>query len=112
MKTRCGMTIMLSVLAAGVLAALAQTTAPQPATINEPAVSLKEALSLAEQYVTEKKVDTSKHFMESVRLVYIRDNPKGMRQWIVTWVLKTPSDGGQIFIHVDLDKSVSMTGGL
>lgn len=106
------MAIILTVFAAGLLAALAQTTAPQPVLTNEPAVSLKEALALAEQYVAETKVDTSKHFMESVRLVYIRDNPKGIRQWIVTWALKTPSDGGQIFIHVDLDKTVTMTRGL
>lgn len=112
MKTRSGLSIMLSLLAAGALAALAQTTALQPMDVNEPAISLKEALSLAEHYVAEQKVDTSKHFMESVRLVYTRDNPKGGRKWIVTWALKTPSDGGQIFINVDLDKSVSVTRGL
>jgi hypothetical protein len=48
----------------------------------------------------------------SIRLVHITDNPKGERQWSVTWTLKTPSDGGQVFIHVKMDKSVSMNRGL
>jgi|GEM_PF-1237222 len=78
----------------------------------EPPVSLKKALALAEQYVAKEKIDVSAHFMESVRLVHITDNPKGKRLWIVTWTLKKPSDGGQVFINVEMDKTVSMIGGM
>ena len=100
-----------SVLLASAVVVLAQTPAKENLSA-KPAVTLKEALSLAEQYVAKEKTDISRHFMESIRLVHITDNPKGERQWIVTWTLKTPSDGGQVFIHVKMDRSVSMTGGL
>lgn len=96
----------------GTVAVVAQQANDNHATLAaEPALTLKQALSLAEEYVTAKKIDVSRHFMESVRLVHITDHPKGERQWIVTWVLKTPSDGGQIFIQVKMDRTVSMTGG-
>ena len=108
MKAGIVVGVMIGVFAAGVVAAQGQTATPEPTMTSEPVVSLKEALSLADQYVLEKKVDVSRHFMESVRLVYVR----GVRQWIVTWQLKEPSDGGQVFIHVYLDKSVSMIEGL
>lgn len=100
-----------SVLFASAVVVLAQT--PSKEVLNaEPAVTLKEALSLAEQHVAKEKINVSRHFLESIRLVHITDNPKGDRQWIVTWALKIPSDGGQVFIRVKMDKSVSMTGGL
>jgi hypothetical protein len=103
---------MLSALVAGAFFVLAESTPTKSILTTEPAVTLKEALSLAERYVAEKTINVSGHFVESVRLVCIPDNPKGERQWIITWALKTPSDGGQVFIHVKMDKSVSMTRGL
>jgi len=105
----CGM--LGIVLLASAVVVLAQTPAKETLSL-APAVTLQEALSLAEQYVEKQKIDTSRHFLESIRLVYIPDNPKGEKQWVVTWTLKTPSDGGQIFILVKMDKSLSKSGGL
>jgi hypothetical protein len=103
--------VAMSVLLGSVVFVMAQTESKEVLSA-EPAVTLKDALSLAEQYVAKEKIDVSLHYLESIRLVPIPDNPKGEKQWLATWILKTPSDGGQVFIHVKMDKSVSKTGGL
>jgi len=73
-----------------------------------PSVTLKEALGLAEQYVAKENIDVSNRFLESIRLIPTKEG----QAWVVTWCLKTPSDGGQVFITVKMDKSLSMIGGL
>jgi len=108
MKTR-PLFVICATLICGVLAVLAQTDKSQVPM--EPVVSLKSALSLAEQYISDNTIDVSAHFMESIRLVTITDNPQSERQWVVTWVLKTPSRGGEIFVNVKMDKSCSMNRG-
>jgi len=45
----------------------------------EPQISLQEALALAEQYVSANKIDTSQHFIESIRLVHINGNSTGRK---------------------------------
>ena len=79
----------------------------------EPQISLQEALALAEQYVSANKIDTSQHFIESIRLVHITETPQEERRWIVTWALKKErTDGGQIFVTVKMDRTVSMIRGM
>jgi hypothetical protein len=69
------------------------------------------AKALAEDYVRAQKIDVSQHRLGTVRLVPHSPWMKG-QHWIVTWELKQPSDGGQIFAVVGLDKKVRVVGGL
>jgi len=75
-----------------------------------PPVTLQQALDLAEGYIKKRGIDLSKHYLNSVRLTHNK-NYKDGRAWIVTWELIVPSDGGQYFITVQMDKSVSHGGG-
>jgi hypothetical protein len=69
------------------------------------------AKALAEDHLRRQKADLSQHRLGTVRLVPSSPWMKG-QHWIVTWELKQPSDGGQIFVLVGMDKKVRVVGGL
>ncbi|MFH1128815.1 MAG: hypothetical protein V1699_05360 [Candidatus Omnitrophota bacterium] len=71
----------------------------------EPLLKLPEALALAQDYIKENNIDISKHYLNNIRLLFDSPWMKG-KHWIVTWNLKTPSDGGEIFIIVGMDKKI------
>jgi len=70
-----------------------------------------EAQVLAERHLRQKGMDLSQHRLARVRLV--SGSPWMRRQhWILTWELRTPSDGGQVFVLVGMDKQVKVGRGL
>ena len=74
-------------------------------------VSKQEAIDLANNHLKQIKQDLSKHAQSSVRLVESSSWEKG-EHWIVTWSLKTPSDGGQIFVLVNMQKGIRVVKGM
>ena len=73
-------------------------------------VQKDEAQAIAERHLRQKGKDLSTHRLGAVRLTPSSSWMKG-QHWIVTWELKTPSDGGQIFVLVDMEKQVKVVGG-
>jgi len=91
--------------------AVAQTLERQ-----RPPVSVSEALSRAEKYVSEQKIDISKHFVSSAHYVEAgswTDSSIGKGPyWQVTYKLLQRADGGQHFILVYMGGKVGHIGGL
>ncbi len=75
-----------------------------------PVISIEDAIAKAKQYVREKKLDTSQQYMDSVVLEL---NPGGDRgkYWRITWERNEFIKGGQTFINVYMDGSVTHTYG-
>ena len=73
-------------------------------------VQKDEAQAIAEGHLRKEGRDLSKHRPGTVSLVQSSSWMKG-QHWIVTWELKTPSDGGQILVLVDMNKKVRVAGG-
>ncbi|MDB4750018.1 hypothetical protein OAF83_03845, partial [Rubripirellula sp.] len=73
-------------------------------------VQKHEAQAIAEAFLQQKGIDFSKHRLAAVGLAEPSSLVRG-QHWIVTWVLKTPADGGQIFVLVDMEKQVRIVGG-
>lgn len=69
------------------------------------------AKAVAEDHLRRQEVDLSQHRLSTVRLVPSSPWMKG-QHWIVTWELKQPSDGGQVFVFVGMGKKVRVVGGL
>ena len=73
-------------------------------------VQKDEAQAIAERHLRQKGRDLSKHHLGTMRVVPSSSWMAG-QHWVITWELKTPSDGGQIFMLVDMDKRVKVMGG-
>jgi len=73
-------------------------------------VQKDEAQALAERHLRQESRDLSKHHLGTMRLVP-SSSFMASQHWMITWELKTPSDGGQIFVLVDMDKRVKVVGG-
>ena len=86
------------------------TSQPEDPLSPVPSLGLVDAVHVAEAYLKEKKIDTSKHYLDNVRLQYSSSWMKG-KHWIVTWRLKVMADGGEIFVFVDMDKKAKLTYG-
>ena len=76
-----------------------------------PSLGLVDAVRIAEAHLKEKKISTDQHYLDNVRLQqsspWVKD-----RHWIVAWKLnKAMTDGGEIFVLVDMDKKVRVTHG-
>jgi hypothetical protein len=68
------------------------------------------AMALAEDYVRRQKVDLSRHRLSTVRLIPSSPWMRG-QHWIVTWESKQPSDGGQVFVLVGMEKKIRVVRG-
>lgn len=81
-----------------------------------PPLSLHDALSRAENYITEKNIDVSKHFVSSVRYTesgsWTNSSIGKGPYWQVTYELVQPADGGQHFILIYMDGKAGDIGGL
>ena len=93
------------------------TPAPAPA-LNErtPALCLTEALKVAQQYLEEKHLDVSAHFLSGVRY-FDGVSKTGITSskgpyWMITYEPKARVDGGQYFIHVYMNREAGHVGGL
>lgn len=96
---------------------ISSETAPQETLhTDQPFVSVKDALARAEKYVTEQKLDVTKHYISSVRYMlsgnwtnsHIGKGP----YWQVTYELKERSEGGQYFILLYANDKIGHIGGL
>ncbi|MGA3286259.1 MAG: hypothetical protein ABSD46_02405 [Bacteroidota bacterium] len=75
-------------------------------TINPPKLSAKEAIQLAEQYVVEKKIDTSRHYLAYVEYINLY-NEYEKQYWRIEWrLLAGRSLGGEIVVFVYNDRSI------
>jgi hypothetical protein len=73
-----------------------------------PALSLKEAVRVAEDFVTTEKIDVSRHYLASIRIV--TDNSQAY--WDAQWMPKdTQIKGGWFIIRVQMDKSSALVPG-
>ncbi len=76
----------------------------QPET--RPSLSLKAAIDLAEAYAKDHKIDLSKHYLYSVRLIARREAPVG-EAWQVVWEQSQRVDDDEIEFIVDMNKKVT-----
>jgi len=78
---------------------------------SRPALTMQEAISTAERHIEANNIDVSRHYLSRAHIVYTSTWMEGIH-WVITWSLKVPSDGGQIFVNVGNDKSVRSVKGL
>ncbi|MEI6560516.1 MAG: hypothetical protein WCO68_00345 [Verrucomicrobiota bacterium] len=92
--------------------------ATEPTALNNraPSLSITEALQIAQQYMAEKKLDISAHFVSGAR--YFDGASKAAAStgkgpyWIITYERKEQVQGGQYFVHVFMNREVGHVGGL
>ena len=84
----------------------ADDTKPTPL---PPPVSLKEAVRVVEDYVAGKKIDTSQHYLASVR---IQSDSHGRLYWDAQWMHTDRGLKGAWFIvRVQMDKTAALIPG-
>src|SRR5882762_7621182 len=88
-------------------------------TLNIPQFPIEKAIELAKQYVDSNKIDTKNHFVASVKYLNMHDE-YNKPEWLIEWRLISGSSagdngispaGGQIFVHVYQNRSISITYG-
>jgi hypothetical protein len=98
--------ILLLLVLAGGLCLAADNTKPTPL---PPPVSLQDAVRAAEDYVAEKKIDTSQHYLASVR---IQSDTRGRLHWDAQWMHTDKAlKGGWFIIRVEMDKKAALIPG-
>ncbi len=110
MKPKILSTIIAGVLLVGQLTILAQTT-PSVILTLEPTLSLTNAIVVAQKYVADNKIDVTQLFLQSATAIYTTDNPQGGWLWRITWAPKGYVRGGQIYLFVSMDGSISIEKG-
>ena len=105
-----------STFAADPAATPASAAESKPAlTDRTPVLSITEALQVAQQYVAEKKLEVSAHFIAGARYFDGASKPgassgKGP-YWLITYDPKEQVLGGQYFIHVYMNREAGHVGG-
>jgi hypothetical protein len=100
-KTRL---LVLAMFSALLLAAADIIPTPLP-----PPVSLKDAVRLAEDYIAQKKIDVSRHYLASVR---IESDTRGRLHWDAQWMHTDRAlKGGWFIIRVEMDKTTAFLSG-
>lgn len=99
------------IYAASLLAVLpihAMSPAPEP----KPVLSMEKALELAKEYIRDKKIDVSHHYIDRIWIGYQEGKPD--RRWIISWS-PNPEDPkepkGWIILRVKLDGTVTDEAG-
>ena len=81
-----------------------------------PSMSVHDALTLAEKYIVEQKIDVSKHFLSEVRYQesgsWTNSSLGKGPYWQVTYELVQRGNGGQHFILVYMDGKIGHIRGL
>lgn len=82
-------------------------TKTYPITSFRPAVSISEALAIAEHYVKEHNVDLSEQYIHYARLLYDdgAEYKKGL-YWHIQWVWGTPRLGREYGLWICMDRKV------
>jgi hypothetical protein len=77
----------------------------------ESPLPITEALSAAMDYIEKEKIDISKYYIDSIRLLQQSSWMQG-QHWVITWRIKDTSvDGGEIIIFVGMKKEIKRTYG-
>lgn len=79
---------------------------PQPTFRTIPAISIGEALKIAERYVREKKMDVSQEYIHSIQLYYDSGTKRRGFYWRVQWIWSIPRMGGEYGLRIYMDKTV------
>ena len=80
-----------------------------------PTIDITAAVTIAAQYVADKDIDISRHFLKSA--VYHDSGPWTQSHigtgpyWQITYELDKYTDGGQVFVMVFMDKATGHTYG-
>jgi hypothetical protein len=99
------MSVLLLLLSLGGFC-LAESPKPTPL---PPPVSIKEAIRLAEDYVVEKRIDVSQHYLASAR---IQSDSAGKLYWDAQWMHTDKGlKGGWFIIRVQMDKTTTLIPG-
>ena len=75
-----------------------------------PAVTLQEAIQLAEEYAKREKFDLSKHYLGSARLI-VRPDAAKKQAWQVIWEFMGKASDAQHEFIIDMDKNVTRIPG-
>jgi hypothetical protein len=104
-------TSLIAVLLLITVTSFAQTLERQP-----PRLSVQHAITRAAKYVTDRKIDVSKHFVSAVRYIesgtWTNSSIGKGPYWQVTYELVKRTDGGQHFILIYMDGKTGDIGGL
>ena len=74
-----------------------------------PPVLLKDAVRVAEEYVAERKIDASRHYLASIR---IQSDAQGRLYWDAQWMHTDKGlKGGWFTVRVQMDKTVALIPG-
>ena len=77
----------------------------------ESSLPITEALRVAMEYIEKEKMDISKYYIDSIRLLQQSSWMQG-QHWVITWQIKdTYVDGGEIIIIVGMNKEIRRTYG-
>jgi len=91
-------------LSALLLAVTDITPTPLP-----PPVSLKEAVRIAEDYIAEKKINVSLHYLASIR---VQSDAQRRMHWDAQWMHTDRGlKGGWFIVRVQMDKTVALIPG-
>ncbi len=77
-----------------------------PACADDPSLTLKASIAIAEEALAKAKIDISGHFLFSVTLTH---SSKG-DYWYQTYRPRTPSEYGGIFVKVYMNGEAEITG--
>src|SRR6185295_17292220 len=101
-------TVLLCLLANSVTPASVSTRAAESALACDetPSLGLQAALQLAEEHAKSEKIDLSKHYPISARLISKTDS-SGKRAWEIVWDGKQKAADDEIEFIVEMDKTVT-----
>ncbi len=71
----------------------------------KPDISISEALSIAERYIKENRIDVSEQYINNVRLLYDDGTKKGIH-WHIQWAWSLPRLGGEFSLKIYMDGTI------
>jgi hypothetical protein len=102
-RTKTTKLLLLAVCSGLLLGAAAVAPTPLP-----PPVSLKEAVRVAENFVADKKIDLSEHYLGSVS---IQSDTHGQLHWDAQWIDTNSFKGDWFIIRVQMDRTAALIRG-
>ncbi len=75
----------------------------------KPDISISEALSIAETYIKENRIDVSEQYINNIRLFYddviSKEVKKGIH-WHIQWAWSPPRLGGEFSLKIYMDGTI------
>ena len=84
-----------------------------PDSLNKPAITLQEALVLADKYIQNSKIEIKHYYLSQVRMI-LYGSPGGPKEerWYFWWVNENMADGDYVEITVSMDGTVKRLGSM